>query len=177
MPRSRYQIYDTHFPHFLTCTIVNWLPLFGSPPIAEFILESWRFLQNNGRMVLYAYVIMENHVHLIAAADDLSKELGDFKSFTARQIVDWLEARDAMRVLAELARQKLAHKTDRTYQVWQEGSHPEMIQGETMMRQKVTYIHENPVKRGYVDEAIHWRYSSARNYAGLPGLLEVTCAW
>jgi putative transposase len=177
VPRSRYKIYDTHFPHFLTCTIVNWLPLFGSPPIAEFILESWRFLQNNGRMVLYAYVIMENHVHLIAAADDLSKEIGDFKSFTARQIVDWLQARDAQRVLAEIARAKLAHKTDRRYQVWQEGSHPQMIQGEAMMRQKVTYIHDNPVKRGYVDEAVHWRYSSARNYAGLPGLIEVTCAW
>jgi len=177
VPRSRYKIYDPQYPHFLTCTIVNWLPLFSSPPIADIVLESWRFLQNQGRIVLYAYVIMENYVHLIAAADDLSKEIGDFKSFTARQIVDWLQAREAQRVLGQLAREKLAHKTDRMYQVWQEGSHPEMIQGEAMMRQKITYVHENPVKRGYVDEAVHWRYSSARNYAGLPGLIEVTCDW
>ncbi len=61
--------------------------------------------------------------------------------------------------------------------MWQEGSHPELNQGEAIMRQKATYIHQNPMKRGYVDEAIHRRYSSARNYAGLPGLLEVTCAW
>jgi putative transposase len=53
VPRSRYKIYDTHTPHFLTCTIVNWLPLFGSPPIAEFVLESWRFLQNKSRMWCY----------------------------------------------------------------------------------------------------------------------------
>ncbi len=46
-----------------------------------------------------------------------------------------------------------------------------------MMRQKVEYIHQNPVERGCVDEAVHWRYSSARNYAGLQGLLEVGTAW
>jgi putative transposase len=177
MPRSRYRIYDTHYPHFVTCTIVNWLPLFGSPPIAQIVLDSWRFLQENQRIELYAYVIMEDHVHLIAAADDLAKEIGDFKSFTARQIVDWLQDRGASQVLDQLACLKLAHKTDRQFQVWQEGSHPEMIQGEAMMRQKAEYIHNNPVKRGYVDEPIHWRYSSARNYAGLTGLLEVTQAW
>jgi putative transposase len=46
-----------------------------------------------------------------------------------------------------------------------------------MMLQKLEYIHNNPVKRGYVDEAVHWRYSSARNYAGVPGLVEVITDW
>ena len=177
MPRSRYRIYDTHYPHFLTCTVVDWLPIFASPPIAQIVLDSWRFLQEEGRLELYAYVIMENHVHWIAASDDLSKELGDFKSFTARQIIDWLQEHRAHHVLEKLAGQKLAHKKDRDYQFWQEGSHPQMITGDAMMRQKVEYLHENPVKRGYVDEPEHWRYSSARNYAGQPGLLEVTIAW
>ena len=69
------------------------------------------------------------------------------------------------------------HKGDRTYQFWQEGVHPELIQGEVMMRQKIDYIHQNPVKRGYVDEAEQWRYSSARHYAGQQGLLEVCTRW
>jgi len=42
-----------------------------------------------------------------------------------------------------------------------------------MMAEKIRYIHENPVKRGYVDQPEHWRYSSARNYAGERGLLRV----
>jgi hypothetical protein len=42
---------------------------------------------------------------------------------------------------------------------------------------RAAYIHSNLVKRGYVDEAVHWRYSSARNYAGLRGLIEVTVDW
>ena len=46
-----------------------------------------------------------------------------------------------------------------------------------MMRQELEYMHRNPLKRGYVDEAIHWRHSSARNYAGLPGLFPVKTDW
>ncbi len=60
---------------------------------------------------------------------------------------------------------------------WQEGSHPQLIDGEAMLRQKLEYIHQNPVKRGYVDEAVHWRWSSARSYAGGEGLVEVFTGW
>ena len=63
------------------------------------------------------------------------------------------------------------------YQFWQEGVHPEYIQNEDMMRQKVEYIHQNPVNRGYIDRPEQWRYSSARNYLGLEGLLEVHTQW
>jgi putative transposase len=61
--------------------------------------------------------------------------------------------------------------------IWEEGSHPQLIESETVMRQKLDYIHQNPVKRGYVDLPEHWRYSSARNYLGLEGLIEVVRAW
>ncbi len=177
MTRSRYQIYENQSPHFLTCTLVNWLPLFSSPAIVDILYASWRFLKAHERLTIYAYVIMENHLHLVAASPDLSKEMGDFKSFTARQIIDYLEDKQAQNVLQQMAQAKPAYKWDRDYQVWQEGSHPQLIQGEEMMRQKITYIHHNPVKRGYVDDPTHWRYSSARNYARLPGLLEVERAW
>ena len=126
---------------------------------------------------MYAYIIMENHVHLIAQAENLSKEIGNFKSWTARTIIDWLRANQAQGTLKQLAFHKLRHKTDQYHQFWQEGSHPKLIQGEAMMRQKIEYIHHNPVKRGYVDLPVHWRYSSARNYMGVEGLIEVTTAW
>ena len=72
----------------------------------------------------------------------------------------------------QLAFYKKAHKVDREYQVWQEGIQPKLIQNDAMMKDKIEYIHNNPVKRGYVDEAQHWRYSSARDYEGLKGLLD-----
>ena len=52
-----------------------------------------------------------------------------------------------------------------------------MIQNDEMMRQKLDYIHLNPVKRGFVDDPAHWRYSSARNYAGQEGVIPVTTEW
>jgi len=46
-----------------------------------------------------------------------------------------------------------------------------------MMVQKIEYIHNNPVRRGYVDEPRHWRYSTTRNYTGTGGVIEVTTDW
>jgi len=134
-------------------------------------------MQNMNRMVVYAYVIMENHFHLIASSDHLSKEIGDFKSFTARKIIDRLKADRNHRILKWLSEGKRSHKTDRAYQLWQEGSHSQQIQTREMMIQKVEYIHYNPVRRGYVDDPIHWRYSSARNYFTGSGVIPVCTEW
>ena len=128
-------------------------------------------------MNLFGYVILENHLHFIAQGNELAKEVGEFKSFTARKIIDLLEEKKAATILRQLQGEKAHYKKDRTYQLWQEGSHPKEINSEEMMNQKLDYMHWNPVKRGYVDDPVHWRYSSARNYAGLPGLIEVTIDW
>jgi REP element-mobilizing transposase RayT len=177
MSRSRYRFDDSRAPHFLTCTVVAWLPVFTRPETTQILYDSWKFLQQNQRMELYGYAILENHLHCIAGAEDLSKEIGDFKSFTARRIIDMLQTRNARTLLEQLRVYKRRHKVDQEYQLWQEGSHPQVIQGEEMMLQKLEYMHLNPVKRGYVDDPVHWRYSSARNYAGLPGLIDVRTVW
>ncbi len=176
MGRDRYHIYNQTVPHFLTCTALKWLPLFAQPANAKILLDSLTCLQNEGRLILYGYVILENHCHLLAAAGDLTQSIASFKSFTAGQIIKRLTERQSP-ILELLAYHKAQHKVDRDHQVWQEGSHPEEIQGEVMMRQKLEYIHNNPVARGYVDEPMHWRYSSARNYMGQTGLITVETRW
>ena len=60
---------------------------------------------------------------------------------------------------------------------WQEGSMPKRIGSREMMVQELDYMHNNPVKRGYVDDPLHWRYSSARNYSGQQGLVDVVTDW
>jgi len=177
MPRSRYRVVEPGSPHFLTATINHWLPVFTRPETVEVVLDSWRFLQREAGFVLFGYVILENHLHLIAASDDLSRDMQRFKSYTAKGIIDSLERQGARRLLELLAWLKRDYKTESQYQVWEEGSHPQRIESEAVMRQKLDYIHQNPVKRGYVDRPEHWRYSSARDYLGLPGLIEVTRAW
>jgi putative transposase len=177
MPRSRYLVYEQFSPHFLTCTVVNWLPLFIDPNLIDVLYDSFHFMQKHDRLTIYAYVIMDTHLHLVASSENLSKEIANFKSFTARKIIDTLKEKNEKKLLEQLAGAKARHKTDRQFQVWQEGSHPQVIQNEAMMRQKIEYIHHNPVKRGLVDEPVQWKYSSAANYSGLPGLLDVEQDW
>jgi REP element-mobilizing transposase RayT len=175
--RSRYRIFENEVPHFLTCTIVGWLPVFTRPETVKIVFDSWRFLRQHGRLDVFGYVILENHLHLIASSPNLAKEIGDFKSFTARQIIDLLTATKEKPLLEQLHWHKQRHKLDREFQLWQEGSHPQQIQNERMMRQKLEYMHLNPVKRGYVEDPVHWRYSSARDYAGLEGPFPVNTGW
>jgi len=161
----------------MTCTIVAWLPVFATRRFAEAILDSWRFLQTKRDIDIIAYVILENHLHWIAVGPDLSLRVGQFKSFTARTIIDAMKETNYETMLQELEFYKKRHKIDQQFQFWQESSHPQVIEHEDMMEQKINYIHNNPVKRGYVDDAVHWRYSSARNYAGLPGLIDICDQW
>ncbi|MDZ7925083.1 MAG: transposase [Marinagarivorans sp.] len=176
MGRSRYTITDPQQPHFITLTVLHWIPVFTRPDTVNIVLDSLRFLSKDGLKV-YAWVVLENHCHFVLQSNQLDKDIARFKSFTARQLIEYLQAKNVKTILDQLAFYKKAHKNDRAYQFWQEGVHPELIQGDAIMRQKIEYIHQNPVKRGYVDEAVHWRYSSARDYAGNAGLLEVCKSW
>jgi putative transposase len=177
MSRTRYRIFEKEYPYFLTDTVVAWLPIFSYPPLATIVLDSWKFLQQQRGVRIFGYVIMENHLHWIASGDDLSKQIGHFKSYTARKMIDEMQQRGFATLLQELHFFKLRHKVDQTYQLWQEGSHPQQIQSDEMMLQKLEYIHSNPLRRGFVDDPIHWRYSSARNYARMKGLIDVMTDW
>ena len=177
MGRSRYKITEEKSPHFLTNTVINWIPLFTRPSSVQIILDSFCYLQKNSSFKLYGYVIMENHLHWIAQSEQLSKDIQRFKSYTARRLIDYLTLAGQQKLLDQLAFYKKAHKHDRDHQVWEEGSHPQLIQNEEVLRQKLDYIHLNPVKRGYVDKAEHWRYSSARNYIDEARLIEVYRDW
>jgi len=176
MGRSRYKIVDDKLPHFVTLTVLHWIPVFTRPATVSIILLSLQHLMAQGLKV-YAFVILENHLHLVVQSDCLGDDLARFKSYTAKQLIQYLAEHNVSQILDQLAFYKKAHKADRTYQFWQEGCHPEWIQNDEMMRQKIEYIHNNPVKRGYVDLPEHWRYSSARNYLGQAGVIEVCTEW
>ena len=177
MGRSRYKIYEPTYPHFVTCTILNWLPIFTRKESVDIIIQSLKYLQKEENLRLYAYVILENHIHLIVQSDDIGKSMRHFKSFTAKELLKLLQKEKAEILLKQFRFYKKAHKKNKTYQIWQEGYQPKLIQTDSMMISKINYIHQNPVKRGYVDEAKHWRCSSARDYEDIKGLIEVERFW
>jgi REP element-mobilizing transposase RayT len=164
--RSRYRIHHPDRAHFVTCTIVEWLPVFTSLTCCDILVKSLEHCRCNKGLKIYAWVILDTHLHAILAAPDLASVLRDFKSFTARQVLKQLEVEGRRWLLNQLHYYREAHKPN-DYQVWQEGSHPQVIVTDQAMEQKLEYVHNNPVKRGWVTAPEHWCYSSAHEW--LPG--------
>ncbi|MFQ5706708.1 MAG: transposase [bacterium] len=162
--RSRYKFIEKEAIYFVTCTIVEWLPVFTHGKYFEILIDSLKFCQHHKDLEIYAFVLLDNHLHLVVFGPELSLIVGSFKKFTARQVINSLKKDHKDWLLTELAFYKKRYKTKSDYQVWQEGSHPQLIISDEMLIQKIEYIHYNPVKRGLVDKPEHWRYSSARNY-------------
>jgi putative transposase len=163
--RSRYLIYHPDRAHFVTSTIVEWLPIFTSPACCDILVNSLRHCREHKMLKIYAWVILDNHFHAILAAPDLSAVLRDLKSFTAYEILKQLAEERRDWLLDRLHFRHASHKPTE-YQVWQEGSHPQVIADDAMMLQKLEYLHNNPVKRGWVTAPEHWRYSSAHEWLG-----------
>ncbi|RPI19058.1 MAG: transposase [Ignavibacteriae bacterium] len=107
---------------------------------------------------------MDNHLHLIVYSDNLSNIMKDFKRHTANKILLQLKEDKKEWLINQFHFYKKAHKTESEHQIWQEGFHPQIIYTDYIFKQKVDYIHMNPVRKGYVTEPQHWRYSSARYY-------------
>jgi len=114
---------------------------------------------------------------MVVQSDDLPKTMESFKRYTANQILKLLKEGNVKTLLEQFKFYKKAHKIDKAYQIWEEGYQPKLMQSDAMMTSKIKYIHENPLKRGYVDEAVHWRYSSARDYNDIQGLIGVERFW
>ena len=171
--RSRYRIAELEAPHFITCTIVGWLPVFTRIKYLDIITASLSFCRQTKGLRLHAYVILDNHLHLVVSADNLSQVIRDFKRHTAKEILATARQEDKQWLLKQFEFFKKVHKSDSQHQVWQEGFHPQAIATEDMLRQKLDYMHYNPVRIGLVDRPEDWRYSSARNYLGQDGVLEI----
>ncbi len=171
--RSRYKVIELESPHFITCTIVGWLPVFTRKAYLDIIADSLTFCRQQKGLLIYAYVILDNHLHLVAASDNLSQLIRDFKRHTAKEIQTVARQENKLWLFKQFEFFKDDHKRNSQHQVWQEGYHAQAITSEDMLSQKLDYIHYNPVRIGLVDRSEDWRYSSARNYLGLDGIIEI----
>ena len=86
MGRSRYKIYEPTHPHFITCTVLHWIPLFTNQQSVQIILDSLKYLQQSDNLKIYAYVILENHLHLVASSDNIAKSMKKFKKFYCKRV-------------------------------------------------------------------------------------------
>lgn len=160
-----YRIKDQQACYFLTFTVTRWIDIFTRRTYAEMIIESLQYCQQEKGLILYGGVIMSNHIHLIARRSPghgMSDFIRDFKKFTAKKIVAAIEAN-----LQESRKNWLLwlFKQNGTISFWQDDNHAEEIFSKKFFDQKMHYLHENPVRAGYVYEAACWVWSSAGNTA------------
>ena len=172
-------IRDQSKAHFITATVVDWVDVFSRKTYKDCVIESLDFCINNKGMILYGFVIMSNHIHLIVQSENskLSDLIRDFKKFTANTILNKIETEPESRADWMLKRFEFAcksHSRNEKYQFWQYGNHPEEIFSEKFFWSKLDYIHLNPVRAGIVAKASHYLYSSASNYVEDSGIIEIT---
>ena len=168
MPRSYRAVRDGNYAYFVTWSVVNWLPLFENPCYRQIILDNLAYLREHKSTQMNAFVVMATHAHAVLwprNGIDVSDVLRDFKRHTSRAVSREAAKQGHNDHLQVFAAARLSFRSGRgEYQVWQEGSHPEAIYDEDFARQKIEYIHNNPVRAGLVNNAEDWVYSSARAY-------------
>ncbi|QSB25583.1 transposase [Flavobacterium sp. CLA17] len=176
--KEGYVIKDQNLPHFITSTVVDWIDVFSRQTYRDIVIESFDYCIKNKGMILYGYVIMSNHIHLIVQSEDgrLSDLIRDFKKYIAKNILEKIQNSNESRREWMLERFKLAaqsHQRNKEYQFWQYGNHAEEIYSNTFMWSKLDYIHLNSVRAGLVTKASDYIYSSASNYVNDCGLLAI----
>jgi REP element-mobilizing transposase RayT len=178
MSDEGYKIRDQKAIHFVTFTVVDWVDVFTRPIYKDVVIDSLKYCQQNKGLVLFAYVIMSNHIHLIIqdANGKLSDLIRDMKRHIANKILELIETgtesrKDWMLKRFEFAANGTARNEN--YKFWKQGNHPEEIFTEDFMWTKLNYVHLNPVRQGIVTLARHYLYSSASNYVLDKGLIDV----
>ena len=179
MKQGGYKIRDQSKPHFMTFTVVNWIDVFSRKDYKDIIVNNLNYCIKNKGLVIYGYVIMSNHIHLIIQSENnnLSGLVRDFKKFTSKALIEHIKTSTESRStwMLELFRKSAeTHSRNKSYQLWRYGNHPEEIYSEKFLWTKLDYIHLNPVRAGIVEKASEFIYSSAKNYVLGDGLVEVS---
>ena len=155
--------FDYH-PQFFTATILEWRHLLNDDEYKDILIDSLQFLKSEKSVVIYGYVIMPNHIHLIWQIQDGFKRDNiqmRFLKFTAQQMKFKLQKENPL-----LLEQFRVNAADRNYQFWERNPLSVDLWSEAVFDQKLDYIHYNPVQEKWrlAEFPEEYRYSSARYY-------------
>jgi putative transposase len=148
--------------YFWTATIHKWQPLLQQDSNKQVVIDSLSYLSGKGLITVYAFVIMPNHIHLIWRQNEMNggeTPKGSLLKHTAHHFLKQLKTTGA---LAQYA----VNAANKRHEIWQRDSLGIEIYSRKVARQKLDYIHVNPVKGKWTlakDDA-GYHYSSARYY-------------
>jgi REP element-mobilizing transposase RayT len=153
MPSVRIHSSEKNQVYFVTFTIKNWYYLFDRYNRFEILENCFVYCQQHKNLEIYAFAFMLNHLHFIGRADDLSAVIHDMKTFLSKEF--------KKNILCHEPNLLTIFETDGKYSLWQKTNYPKLINSEKFLKQKIEYIHYNPVRKGYVHCPEDWRWSSA----------------
>lgn len=181
MSGDRYTIKNSQATHFVTFVIVGWVDLFIRPVYKNIIVDALNYCIKNKGLVVYGWVIMTSHIHLLITAKEnyvLPDIIRDYKKFTSKQLTGAINEISESRKLwmlnrfrYEVERQKRSENV--IYKVWKAGYYGIECDQKIDVAQKLDYIHNNPVKQIIVGKPVDYIYSSASAYAGEESLVNI----
>ena len=174
-----YKIQHKEGIYFITFATVEWVDVFTRKDYRSLFIESVQYCQKEKGLVVYSWCLMSNHVHMIVRSEfgDLSGTIRDLKKFTAKKIIAEIQGsgnesrKEWMLDIFKSAGS--ANSNNQTYQFWRQDNRPIEIFSNDVIDQKMNYVHNNPVEAGIVENAEDYIYSSARDYAGIKGLIDI----
>ncbi|MFS4469617.1 REP-associated tyrosine transposase [Maribacter sp. 2210JD10-5] len=175
----KYKFQNPSAAYFVSFATVYWLDVFTGQVYFSILEEAVTYCRTEKGMEIFAYCFMPNHVHLVFRSDheDPSGLLRDFKGFTARKSIRAIEEnpqesrKEWLLWMMERAGKKKSNVVKR--QFWQQHNKPIELCIGKVIKQKIGYIHNNPVEQGFVTDPVDWKYSSARNYADDDTILKI----
>ena len=158
-----FQIDETLGIYFVTFTVNHWIHVFNREQPVQILMDSLRFCINNKGLRVLGYVLMPNHFHGIIYhvqfdSDELVKTITSFRKYTGSNIVTFFKDSNQNDIIDRLSDHT---RRDRRIEFWQPGWQAEGISSESFFQQKLNYMHQNPVRKGWVDAPQEWKYSSA----------------
>jgi putative transposase len=178
----KYKFHNKEGLYFVSFAVVYWIDVFTREEYFAILADSLDYCRKNKEMEIYAWCIMPSHVHLIFRARDNNPStlLKELKTYTSKQLQKAIaehnqESRKEW-MLWLMERAGLKNSNVKHRQFWQQHNKPIELWSAAVIDQKIDYIHNNPVEAGFVSEPEHWKYSSAIDYSGEKGLLEIDIA-
>ena len=179
MPADNYFIADQNASYFLTFTVVDWLDVFTRKEYKVVITDSLNYCIKHKGLTVFAWCLMSSHLHLVCRAKEgssISAIIRDFKKFTSKEIVKMVQEIPESRRDCLLYHFESAGRFDNRiqhYKFWQETNHAVLLDTSEKIDQRINYTHENPVKTMIVANPHDYLFSSAVDYSGGKGLVEI----
>ncbi len=179
MSGDNYKINNQNDVYFLTFTIVNWIDVFTRKDYKIIVVDSLNYCIKEKGLEVFAWVVMSNHIHLMARAKEgfeLSNIIRDFKKFTSKKIADRvLESGESRRewMLDQFAFEAARTGRAKYYKIWRDDNHAIELNKTDWIEARLNYIHENPVRQMIVENAEDYTFSSAIDYADGKGLVDI----